>query len=154
MKIGFVAEPYEESGASGMGCMIWEFLKNLPVAGRNHEFTIYSSMPIRKDLVPVPVRNVIIPKGFVGKFFWFLRTKEDIDLLLFVTPLLPLILPHRIKAVPICPELVSQKIMPGSLRDKFVTFLHDYILMPICLRRALKIITISHATKEDIITKK
>src|SRR3989338_2989713 len=115
MKIGFVAEPYEESGASGMGYMILELLKNLPVAGREHEFTVYSSRPLRKDLISVPVRNVIVPRSLIGKFFWFLRTKENIDVLLFVTPLLPLILPRRIKAIPICPELGSQKITPGTL---------------------------------------
>lgn len=152
MKIGFVAEPYEESGASGMGYMILELLKNLPIAGKNHEFIIYSSLPIRKDLVLVPVRNVIVPKGLLGKFLWFLRTDEDMDVLLFVTPLLPLVLPRRIKAVPICPELVSQKITPGTFHGKLLAFVRDHILMPICLRRATKIVTISRATMEDIIT--
>ena len=151
MKIGFVAEPYEESGASGMGYMVLELVKNLPIASKNHEFTIFSSLPIRKDLMPVSVRNVIVPKGLLGKFFWFLRTDEDIEILLFVTPLLPLILPHRIKAVPICPELVSQKITPGTFRGKLVAFVRDMVLMPMCLRRATSIITISHATEEDII---
>ena len=152
MKIGFVAEPYEESGASGMGYMILELLKNLPIADKKHEFTIYSSVSIRKDLVLVPIRNIIVPKSFLGKFLWFLRTDEDIDVLLFVTPLLPLILPRRIKAIPIFPEVVSQKIVPGTLHDKFVAFVRDHVLMPICLSRAVKLITISHATKDDIIT--
>lgn len=151
MKIGFVAEPYEESGASGMGYMILELMKNLPVAGRNHEFTIYSSRPLRSGLVSVPVRNVIVPRGLLGKLLWFARTKEDIDVLLFVTPLLPLFLPRRIKAVPIFPELVSQKIKPTTLGGTLVAFIRDRILMPICLRRATSIITISHATKEDIV---
>ncbi len=150
MKIGFVAEPYEESGASGMGYMVWELLKHLPAAGKQHEFTIYSSRPIQSGLVNVPIRNVIVPRGLVGKLFWFLWTKEDIDVLLFITPLLPLILPSRIKAVPICPELVSQKITPGSLGDKLVAFVRDHLLMPICFRRATSIITISQATMQDI----
>lgn len=151
MKIGFVAEPYEEQGASGMGYMILELMKNLPMAGRNHEFIIYSSLSIREDPVQSNVRNVIVPRGLLGKFFWFLFTKEEIDVLLFVTPLLPLILPRSIKSVPICPELGSQKITPGSLGGKLVAFARDRILMPVCLRRATSIITISHATKEDIV---
>lgn len=152
MKIGFVAEPYEESGASGMAYMIWELLKNLPAMGKSHEFTIYSSKPIQKDLIVVPIRNVIVPKGFIGKLIWFFNMKDDIDVLLFVTPLLPLILPRRIKAVPICPELVSQKITPGSFRSKLIALVRDQILLPICLQRATKIISISLATINDIVT--
>lgn len=151
MKIGFVAEPYEESGASGMGYMILELLKNLPVAGRAHEFTIYSSRPLRSDLVGVPVRNILVPRSFVRKLFWFFRTKEDIEVLLFVTPLLPLIIPRRIAAVAICPELGSQKITPNTFGDRLIAFVRDRILMPVCLRRAAKIIAISHATKKDIV---
>lgn len=151
MKIGFVAEPYEESDASGMGYMILELLKNLPVAGKNHECTIFSSRPIRTGLVSVPVRNVSVPRSFLGKLFWFMRTKEDIDVIIFVTPLLPLLLPKRIKVVAICPELGSQKITPGDFSGKIVAFARDKILMPFCLRRATKIIAISHVTKEDII---
>ncbi|MCX6787564.1 MAG: glycosyltransferase family 1 protein [Candidatus Kaiserbacteria bacterium] len=152
MKIGFIAEPYEESGASGMGYLILELMRNLPVVGKEHDFTIYSSKPIRKDLVSVPVRNIIIPPSLLGKLFWFMTTREDIDVLLFVTPLLPLWLPKRIKTVVICPELGSQKITPGTFMGKFIAFVRDQILMPVCLARAIKIISISQATKEDIRT--
>jgi glycosyltransferase involved in cell wall biosynthesis len=150
MNIGFVAEPYEESGASGMGYLVMELIKNLPVAGKEHSFTIYSSVSIQKEFVSVPFKNVLVPRGFLGKFFWFVRTKEDIDALLFITPLLPLVIPRRIKAIPICPELVSQKITPGSFRERVIAVLRDQVLMPHCMRRATKIITISHATEADI----
>ena len=152
MKIGFVAEPYEETGASGMGHLVSELVKHLPVAGKQHIFTIYSSRPLRAGMVNVPIRNVIVPSSFFGKLWWFLRTKEDIDVLLFVTPLLPLILPRRIKTIPICPELGSQKIAPGPLRDKLVAFVRDRIFMPICLKRSTAITAISKATMEDIVT--
>jgi glycosyltransferase involved in cell wall biosynthesis len=150
MKIGFVAEPYEESGASGMGYMVAELLKNLPRAGNSHQFTFYSSQPLSKGLLGPRVHNVLVPRSLLGKLWWFLWTKEDIDTLLFITPLLPLIIPRRIKAVPICPELVSQKIAPRSIREKAIAILRDQILMPRSLARSSKIITISHATKKDL----
>ena len=150
MKIGFIAEPYEEEGASGMGYMIWELMRHLPAACKDLEFTIYSSKPIRESGIPVPIRNVIVPRSFAGKFFWFLWTKEDIDVILFVTPLLPLWLPKRIKVVAICPELGSQKITPEAFSGKIVAFVRDRLLMPRCFLRATSIVAISHATKEDI----
>lgn len=150
MKIGFVAEPYEESGASGMGYLVRELMRNLPLAGQEHAFTIYSSKPVPKDFVTVPFKNVLVPRGFVGKLLWFARTKEDIDVLLFITPLLPLILPRRIKSVPICPELVSQKIVPGSPREKVIALIRDRLLLPHCFRRASHFITISQATQKDM----
>lgn len=151
MKIGFIAEPYEETGASGMGHLISELVKHLPDAGKQHSFTIYSSRPLHVGMVSIPIRNVIVPRSLLGKLWWFIRTKEDIDFLLFVTPLLPLILPRRIKTIPICPELGSQKITPGPLSDKMIALIRDHVLMPICLLRASKIITISEATKEDVV---
>lgn len=151
MKIGFVAEPYEESGYSGMGYMVFQLMKHLPEASQDHEFTIYSSTPITVDLIRRPVRNVIVPASLVGKFFWFLSAREPIDVLLFVTPLLPLVLPRKIKAIAICPELGSQKITPGSFKEKAVAFIRDHLLMPVSLSRAAGVISISEATKKDLI---
>lgn len=150
MNIGFIAEPYEASGASGMAYMVGELVQGLPTAGHNDQFTIYASQPI-KDL-PKNARMVRVPKSFLGKFFWFLCTRESIDVLLFVTPLLPLIIPRRIKTVAICPELGSQKIAPRALSGKIVAFIRDHLLMPICLRQARRIVAISQATKDDILT--
>lgn len=134
-----------------MGYMILELLKNLPLAGKDHEFTIYSSRPLQENRLSASVRNSIVPRSLLGKLLWFFRTKDDIDVLLFVTPLLPLFLPRHIKAVPICPELGSQKITPRTLSGRFVAFVRDRILMPLCLHRATKIISISSATKKDIV---
>ena len=90
MKIGFVAEPYEESNASGMGYVVLEFIKNLVEQGTGEEFVVYSSKPVSRELLPGKFTNVITPKGFVKKFFYFLRLKDNVDTLLFIAPLLPL----------------------------------------------------------------
>ena len=151
MKIGFVAEPYEESNASGMGYVVLEFIKNLVEQGTGDEFVVYSSKPVSRELLPGNFVNVITPKGFVKKFFYFLRLKDDLDTLLFIAPLLPLWLPKRIKAVLVCQELASQKITPKAFKDKIRSFLRDKILMPVCVARAVKIIAASEATQKDIL---
>jgi glycosyltransferase involved in cell wall biosynthesis len=149
MKIGFVAEPYEESNASGMGYVVIEFLKNLPL-DTGDSLTIYSSKPVSKEIIKTPHTNVLVPKGLFGKLFYFFALKDNLDVLIFITPLLPLILPKRIQPVMICQELGSQKTPVSGLRESTVAILRDRILMPLSLARAKKVIAASYATKKDI----
>ncbi len=151
MKIGFVAEPYEESNASGMGYVVLELLTNMIAEGSQHTFVVYSSRPIDRNLIPGKFENVIIPRGFAKQFFYFLRLKDDINVLYFIAPLLPLLIPKRIKAIVVCQELASQKITPGPLYEKIKAFLRDRILMPLCLSRAVAIGAASKATQTDIL---
>jgi glycosyltransferase involved in cell wall biosynthesis len=151
MKIGFVAEPYEESNASGMGYVVIEFIKNLVAQNTNDEYVVYSSKPINRDLIPGTFVNTIIPAGFVKQFFYFIRLQDRLDVLLFIAPLLPLWLPRRIKAVMVCQELGSQKIRPGGVKDALRSFLRDRLLMPTSVARAAKIIAASEATQKDLL---
>ena len=151
MKIGFVAEPYEESHASGMGYVVLELMKHLPATDTESEFIMYSSIPINKKYIPRPFTNVIIPKGFIGKFFFFLKMKGEVDALFFVAPLLPLIISHKVKAMVICQELASQKIHPKGIVERCSAFVRDSVLMPLCLARASKIIAASEATQKDVL---
>lgn len=149
MNIGFVAEPYEESNASGMGYVVLELLKNLPL-GESDTLTIYSSKPVSRKLVTQSFKNVLIPKSLLGKLFWAPRLRDDIDVIFFIAPLLPLIFPKKIKAVQICQELGSQKTPVFGLKEKLLAVLRDKILMPRSLGRASVIIAASKATKSDI----
>jgi glycosyltransferase involved in cell wall biosynthesis len=151
MKIGFVAEPYEESHASGMGYVVLEFIKNIAEQANGDELVVYSSRPVNRNFLPGKYTNTLMPKGFVRQFFYFLRLKDDVDTLLFIAPLLPLWLPKRVKAVLVCQELASQNIKPKGLRDRTRSFLRDKILMPVCIARASKIIAASNSTKRDIL---
>jgi glycosyltransferase involved in cell wall biosynthesis len=151
MKIGFIAEPYEEKNASGMGYLILELLRNLPI-GKDDTLIIYSSKPIKKEVIPTPHINVIVPKGLIGKFFYFLRFKGDVDVMLFVAPLLPLLLPRRIKAVVLCQELGSQKTPVEGFSNRVFALVRDQILMKLCLARATIIVSPSLATKVDVHT--
>ncbi len=150
MKIGFVLEPYEERNASGMGFVVAELLKEMLKQGQGHEFVVYSSRPVNKDFIPGKYREVRYPKGFIKKLIWFARMPREVDALLFITPMLPLVLPRGIRPIIICQELASQKVRPG-VRDWPFAFVRDYILMPLCLRRAEKVCAASHATELDLL---
>lgn len=152
MKIGFVAEPYEESHASGMGYVIRELMRNLPKEASQHEFVFFSSKPINPALIPGTYRNVLIPKGYIQKIFYFFFFKEKVDALVFMVPMLPL--PYvggGVKTFPMCQELASQKIKPGGFKDTLFAFVRDQILMPITFARAKHIIAASGATRDDSI---
>lgn len=149
MKIGFVAEPYEESNASGMGYVVLELLKNLPLK-EGDTLTIYSSKPVSRERIAQPFTNVLISKTLVGKLFWAWRLKDTVDTVLFVAPLLPLVFPKKITAVMICQELGSQKTPVFGIKERILAILRDRILMPFSLSKAAVVIAASQATKKDI----
>lgn len=151
MRIGFVAEPYEEHGASGMGYFIRELLAAFLKEKHGHEFVVYSSRPMHKEFVPGTYRTVSIPRNFVAKLWWFFTMEKEVDVLLFVVPLLPLILPRGIRPIAICQELANLKFPPEHVSEKALAFVRDRILMPACFARARKIVAASGATKEDIV---
>jgi len=152
MKIGFVAEPYETENASGMGYVVLEFMRNL---AQQHPagdaMVIYSSRSVSAAVTGGRAENRLIPRTFLKKLWYFFRLREEFDTLLFMAPMLPLIIPKRIRPVMLCQELASQKILPGSSEALF-SFVRDRILMPISVRRAAYIVVPSHATKRDLMT--
>src|SRR3989344_1321641 len=150
MKIGFVAEPYEEHNASGMGFVVSELLKNMLTQGTSHEFVIYSTSPIDRNFIPGTYRTVRLPRGFIRKIFWFFWMPREIDALLFVAPLLPLLIPRSVRPIVICQELASQKIRPNGFTETLFAFIRDRVLMPLCIRRAKVIIAASDATRRDL----
>jgi glycosyltransferase involved in cell wall biosynthesis len=150
MKIGFVLEPYEERNASGMGFVVSELLKEMLKQGEGHEFVVYSSQPVSKAFIPGEYRQVHYPRRFIKKMWWFSRMPREVEVILFIAPMLPLILPRSIRPIIICQELASQKVWPGVREWPFV-FVRDYILMPLSLRRANKVCAASHATEYDLL---
>lgn len=149
MRIGFVAEPYEEKNASGMGYVVLELMRNLPREGAAHEFIFYSSRPIDRAFVPGNYQNVIIPHHFVKKLWFFFTVKDRPQALIFMVPMMPLII-RGIHAIPMCQELASQKIPPQGLSARLFAFVRDQILMRISFARASHIIAASEATKKDL----
>lgn len=150
MRIGFVAEPYEERHASGMGFVISELLTNMLAQGAEHEFVVYSTKLVSKEFIPGTYRTVRLPGGFLRKLMWFRRMPREVDALLFVAPLLPLIPPKGIRSIVICQELASQKIRPQGVRETLFAFVRDRVCMPLCIRRAEVIVAASEATRSDL----
>ncbi|RJQ32451.1 glycosyltransferase family 1 protein [Candidatus Parcubacteria bacterium] len=151
MKIGFVAEPYEEKNASGMGHVVLELIDAFLKKDSQNEFVVYSSATFAKKRMSSNATNVLIPKNFFHKIYWFFRNHSECDVLFFIVPLLPLILPRESKTILICQELASQKIKPDNLFESIKAFLRDKVLMPISLKRGSLIIAASNATKFDLL---
>lgn len=151
MRIGFVAEPYEETNASGMGFVVSELLRELLRQGNAHDFVAYSSKRIRQEFISGTYRYVQLPRGFVNKMRWFYRMPQEVDVLLFIAPLLPLVLPRSIRPIMICQELGSQKIAPGTLKEKLFAFVRDQVFMRLSLRRAALVVAASEATRQDLL---
>jgi len=148
MRIGFVAQPYEEHGASGMGYAVQEIMRHLLIEGRGaHTFVFYSRTPINRSVIEGDYENVLIPKGFIRQFLWFLTHGLQVDVLFFMVPLLPLWIRGRTKTIPICQDLESKDIPVRGLRAKTVALIGEGILLPFTLRRAARIIIPSESTK-------
>lgn len=149
MKIGYVAEPYEEKNASGMGFVISELLKELLVQGAGHEFVVYSSKEVQQSFIPGDYSVARMPSGFLKKLWWLYRVPKGVDVMLFSAPYLPVVPPKGVRSLMICQELGSQKVRPGWREWPFV-ILRDHILMRLSLRRAEKVVAASHATETDL----
>lgn len=151
MKIGFIAEPYEEQGASGMGYAVQEIMRHLLIEGRGtHTFVFYSQTPINRSFIKGEYENVLIPKGFIRQFIWFLIHRLSVDVLFFMVPLLPLLVRGKTKTIPICQDLESKDIPVRGLRAKIVALIGEGLLLPFTFRRAAHVIVPSEATKAAV----
>ncbi len=153
MNIGFVVEPYEEHEASGMGYSALEIAKIFAsgAQAKGYELTLYSSKPINPALVPGVYRNVLIPRSFVGQFWYFLFvTKREVDVLFFIVALLPFWISKKITTVLICKELANEHIKGGSVKESIKIYMRDRLLMPVCVGRATRVLASSNATKFDV----
>ena len=152
MKIGYIAEPYEEHGASGMGYVVHETMRHMLIEGRGaHTFVFYSHKPIDRSFIRGEYENVLIPKGFIRQFIWFLVHRPQVDVLFFMAPLLPLWIRKGTKTIPILQELEGKDVPLRGLRTKIVEFTHERVLTPLSLRRAAHCTVPSNATKAEVL---
>lgn len=152
MRIGFVIEPYETAHASGMGYVVLEFARELVrQSAGTHELVLYSSHAVTQEGIPGAYTLAPLPKHFLGRLLYFFVKKPKVDVLLFMTPLLPIVTSRSVKAVALCQELGSQKIPVEGMRAKMFAFFRDQILMPLSLRRAAAVVVPSRATEDDLI---
>ena len=133
-----------------MGYSVMETAKALAAHAGTYELTIYSSKPVNPQLVPGSYRNVIVPRSLLGKFFRFLWMKREVDALFFVVALLPLWIPKKIKTIVICKELPDHRLKTHGILPNIKIFVRDRLLMPVCMARAVRVLTSSEATTRDV----
>ncbi len=151
MRIVFVAEPYEEREASGMGYVILEFMRNLArQVSHDDELVVYSRSAVNRDFIGPRAQNHILPRGWLNKLWYFYRFPDECDTLVFMAPMLPLLIPKRIKAVMLCQDVASLQSPPKG-QEALFAFVRDRVLMPLSIRRALRVVVPSQATKDDLI---
>lgn len=148
--IGIVAEPYEEENASGLAYAILEQIQGLQTSDTRSEFIIYSTKPFKKDRLGAGSKNILIPKSFFGKNIWFWKQEKELlpGILIFNMPLLPFVLPKKIKTVPIFYELMYEAEGAGFLKG-FLDIIRR-IFVRMALDRAVKVVVPSQATYEDL----
>lgn len=151
MKIGIVIEPYEQEGASGMAFFLAQLASNLISADTQNTYVLYASEQIAPEVIAGTFDQVRIPKGTLRKMLWFFGRKLDVDVLLFVAPLLALYPSTQTKTVLMCQELPNRSVTPGSLRARIEEWIRDTILMPLTVARASVVTTPTHATEKDIL---
>lgn len=155
MKIGIIIEPYEEQNTSGISYCILSQTKGLLELDNKNEYIIYTSKPFRRERLTENARNILVPKSFLRKNLWFLKSyffnRSLIpDILIFNMPLLPLVLPKRIKTMPIFLELVYKARRGVSLKSKIAMIIQKTFIVT-SLKRARFIITPSNATRNDLL---
>jgi glycosyltransferase involved in cell wall biosynthesis len=151
--VGIIVEPYEEENASGLSYATLRQAQGLQESFPDRDVIIYTTKRFAKNRLTHAGRWVRVPKSSFGKNAWFvykalIGSSDAADILLFPMPLLPLVLPGRIRTVPIFYELTfSADNISHFARFKQVLqrFLTTY-----ALRRAAAIIVPSSATRDDV----
>lgn len=134
-----------------MGYVILEFMRTMAqYLPPEDELVIYSRTAVSPQYKGARAENRLLPRGWLKKLWYFYTLRERFDAVVFMAPMLPLILPRRIKPVMLCQELASQKIIPDSSEALFA-FVRDQVLMRISIRRAVCVVVPSQATKDDIV---
>jgi len=155
MKIGIILEPYEEVNASGIALCILNQMEGLSSISDEDKFIVYSSRPLDKKRTRKNIKNIIIPKSFLGKEIRLIKdyflNKEVPDVILFNMPLLPIVLPKKIKTIPVFYELIYQSPSGLSLKRR-VFILLQKLLTKIVIKRSPVIITPSKSIKKDIVS--
>ncbi len=149
MKIGIVLHPYDEDKPAGLARTIFEFTKALITYDPHNEYIIFLKRAPRKGL-DLPGRNwriAVLGEGLL----WLerLRYASPADVYVFNTPVMPLWWRPR-RSVVLALDFAYKYFPPadlfGRMRNRIMEWYHGY-----SLRKADRIITMSEATKKDVL---
>ena len=151
--IGIIVEPYEEREPSGLAYVTAEYARGLIEHAHGSTVTLYSKQPFTLFPLPAHVRNVIVPRSFLGKNRYFLmqylfHRREAPDVLAFNMPLLPLILPRSATTVIYCHEVLFESDI-ATFRTHIVNAIWR-LLAHYTVRHAKVVCAATHAIAEEI----
>ncbi|MFY9462612.1 MAG: glycosyltransferase family 1 protein [Candidatus Sungiibacteriota bacterium] len=149
MKIGIVLHPYGEDKPAGLARTIFEFTKALIAHDPDNEYIIFLKKKPRvaPDLPGRNWRVVVLGDGLL----WLerLRHAPAADIYVFNTPVMPLWWRPR-RSVVLALDFAYKYFPPadiaGRIRNRLMEWYHGR-----SLRRADRIITMSEATKKDVL---
>ena len=151
MKIGIVIEPYEEYGASGMSFFLTQLVSHLLLIDNVNTYVLFCSTEITSNIIPGKFTQVYIPKGALRKMWWFFNKKLEVDVLMFVSPLLALYPAREVKTILFCQELPNQRVTPELFLERVKEGIRDKVFMQLTVARASVITSPSRATEKDIL---
>jgi len=150
MKIGIILHPFDEDKPAGLGRYIFDLTKNLVESDKDNEYIIYLKNRPRNKLSFNGENWRVEVLGF-GKlwrdFGLFFAPKSDIYI--FNTPVMPLFFKPK-KSIVIALDFAYKYFESKNIKEKIRNFLL-FRMNKFALRRADKIVSISEATKKDII---
>lgn len=147
MHIGIVLHPYGEKMPGGLPRMILQWTTSILQYGSEHRYTIFlKEEPKTKPDLPGDNWEY---KVLGGGRFWLDRIKRypEIDTCLFNTPVLPMFFTPK-NSIVISLDFPYKYLKPKSLRDWYMKHVLSFYHKR-SLRRADKIVAISHTAKED-----
>ncbi len=144
MTIGIVTN-YSSKNPAGLERFLMALIKNLAAFGKNHQFVIYTN---KKSDIDAALPVIKIGFGRLWKHIGLLFAPKS-NTYIFNGPIVPLFFSPK-NYYPIIYDFAYKYITSGSIKEKIKNFIMD-ILTKIAIKRAKKIITISEASKNDII---
>lgn len=148
MTIGLVLDPYGEKSPGGLGRAVFEMCKALVAESPEDTFRIFvRKMPAASPAIPG--RNWTLRA--LGEGSIFLRgarnLERGLDCYVFFTPLIPLFFFPR-KSVVVVHDFAYLELPDLTLAERLSGYFL-YIAHAFSLRKASKIVAISHAAKES-----
>ncbi|MEK7179314.1 MAG: glycosyltransferase family 1 protein [Patescibacteria group bacterium] len=149
MKIGILLHPYDEDKPAGLARTIFELTKGMLEVDDKNEYIIFTKNVPRKA-PELPGKNwTLHPLG--GGRFWLerLRRAPRADVYVFNTPVMPLFW-RPPKSIVIALDFAYWYLASLTIPDQYRRFV-TYLIHWISLKKADHIVTISSATKEDVV---
>ncbi len=150
MKIGLLVHPYEPERPGGLGRANFAYVEALLKSDRANSYTIYLKGAPHKTSFSTYQNATVVWMGNGPLWLTGFRALDpSLDLYVFFNPIIPLFFYPK-KSIVIAYDFAFLKMGSSSLKDYIQTWF-TYMLQYRSLHKATRVVTISDATKEDIV---